>query len=72
MSSKKEILTRECIRVILSQVGWMGRRVTKHLHFFMTRMQVGRFDMEFRFHILKFEMIVEEQGMMLQRGNLKL
>ena len=54
MSSKRTILTQECLRVILNcheLVGW--EKVTEHLNFFMARMQAGGYDKEFRFQVLK-------------------
>ena len=54
ITSKRTILTQECLRVILNchqLVGW--ERITQHLNFFMARMQAGGYDKEFRFQVLK-------------------
>ena len=67
MSSKRTILTQECLRVIMNcheLVGW--ERVTEHLNFFMARMQAGGYDKEFRYQVLKsaldaFEFKKEEE-----------
>ena len=54
MSSKRTILTQECLRIIKNchdKIGW--EKIAGHLTYFMASMQVAGYDKSFRFQVLK-------------------
>ena len=54
LSSKRTILTQECLRIMMNcstNIGW--EVITEHLSFFMARMQAAQYDQSFRLQVLK-------------------
>ena len=54
ISSKRTILTQECLRILKNcheQIGW--EKIAGHLTYFMARMQAVGYDKDFRFQVLK-------------------